>query len=101
MAYAERRESSKGARYRGFYKDADGRYKSAGTYGTERRALERPGARRQGGLHRAGRSRFRAAQATLGSARGTPRDSGTWPGTAPSSGAPSPGTRREGTTAHA
>jgi integrase len=40
MAYAERRESSKGARYRGFYKDADGRYKSAGTYGTEDRALE-------------------------------------------------------------
>ncbi len=40
MAYAERRESSKGARYRGFYKDTDGRYKSAGTYGTERRALE-------------------------------------------------------------
>jgi hypothetical protein len=38
MAYAERRESSKGAR--GFYKDADGRYKSAGTYGTEDRALE-------------------------------------------------------------
>jgi len=25
MAYAERRESSKGARYQGFYKDADGR----------------------------------------------------------------------------
>jgi integrase len=40
MAYAERRESSKGARYRGFYKDADGRYKSAGTYDTEDRALE-------------------------------------------------------------
>ena len=39
MAYAERRESSKGARYRGFYKDADGRYKSAGTYDTEERAL--------------------------------------------------------------
>jgi hypothetical protein len=40
MAYAERRESSKGARYRGFYNDADGRYKSAGTHGTEARALE-------------------------------------------------------------
>lgn len=40
MAYAERRESSKGARYRGFYKDADGRYKSAGTYGTQDRALD-------------------------------------------------------------
>src|SRR5450756_2178445 len=40
MAYAERRESSKGARYRGFYKDADGRYKSAGTYDAEDRALQ-------------------------------------------------------------
>lgn len=40
MAYAERRAGSKGARYRGIYKDADGRYKSAGTYGTEERALE-------------------------------------------------------------
>jgi hypothetical protein len=40
MAYAERRESSKGARYRGVYKAADGRYKSAGTYDTQERALE-------------------------------------------------------------
>ena len=40
MAYAERRDSSKGPRYRGFYKDSDGRYKSAGTYDSEERALE-------------------------------------------------------------
>jgi hypothetical protein len=40
MAYVERRESSKGTRYRGHYKAADGRYRSAGTYGTEERALE-------------------------------------------------------------
>ncbi|MGD0559780.1 MAG: hypothetical protein ABSA93_33025, partial [Streptosporangiaceae bacterium] len=40
MAYAERRKSAKGPRYRGFYKDADGRYKSAGTYDDEDRALE-------------------------------------------------------------
>jgi hypothetical protein len=40
MAYAERRESAKGPRYRGFYKGTDGRYKSAGTYDTEERALE-------------------------------------------------------------
>ena len=40
MAYAERRESVKGPRYRGFYKGTDGRYKSAGTYDTEERALE-------------------------------------------------------------
>lgn len=39
MAYVEHRERSKGDRYRGFYKDADGRYKSAGTYDTEERAL--------------------------------------------------------------
>jgi integrase len=40
MAYVEPRESSKGTRYRGHYKAADGRYRSAGTYGTEERALE-------------------------------------------------------------
>jgi integrase len=40
MAYAEGRESAKGPRYRGFYKGTDGRYKSAGTYDTEERALE-------------------------------------------------------------
>lgn len=40
MAYAERRESARGPRYRGFYKGTDGRYKSAGTYDTEDRALE-------------------------------------------------------------
>ena len=40
MAYAERRVSAKGPRYRGFYKGTDGRYKSAGTYDTEERALE-------------------------------------------------------------
>ena len=40
MAYAERRDSAKGPRYRGFYKGTDGRYKSAGTYDTEERALE-------------------------------------------------------------
>ena len=40
MAYAERRDSAKGPRYQGFYKGTDGRYKSAGTYDTEQRALE-------------------------------------------------------------
>ena len=40
MAYAERRERKMGMRYRGFYKDADGSYRSAGTYDTEERALE-------------------------------------------------------------
>jgi hypothetical protein len=40
MAYTERREGSKGVRYRGFHKDADGRYKSAGTYDTKGRAQE-------------------------------------------------------------
>jgi hypothetical protein len=40
MAYAERRDSAKRPRYRGIYKGTDGRYKSAGTYGTEQRALE-------------------------------------------------------------
>jgi hypothetical protein len=39
MAYVEHRERSKGDRYRGFYKDTDGRYKSAGTYDTEERAV--------------------------------------------------------------
>ncbi len=40
MAYVERRERKKGTRYRGIYKGADGRYRSAGTYTTEERALE-------------------------------------------------------------
>ena len=40
MAYAERRERQKGVRYRGIYKAADGRYRSAGTFATEERALE-------------------------------------------------------------
>ena len=40
MAYAERRERKKGVRYRGIYKAADGRYRSAGTFSTEKRALE-------------------------------------------------------------
>lgn len=39
MAYAERRERQKGTRYRGIYKGADGRYRSAGSYDTEERAL--------------------------------------------------------------
>ncbi len=39
MAYAERRERQKGVRYRGIYKAADGRYRSAGTFNTEERAL--------------------------------------------------------------
>ena len=40
MAYAERRKRQKGVRYRGMYKAADGRYRSAGTFSTEERALE-------------------------------------------------------------
>jgi integrase len=39
MAYAERRERKKGVRYRGIYKAADGRYRSAGTFSTEKQAL--------------------------------------------------------------
>jgi integrase len=39
MAYAERRERKNGPRYRGIYKAADGRYRSAGTFSTEERAL--------------------------------------------------------------
>src|SRR5690349_2960093 len=39
MAYAERRERKKGVRYRGLYKAADGRYRSAGTFSTEKQAL--------------------------------------------------------------
>jgi len=39
MAYAERRERKKGVRYRGVYKAADGRYRSAGTFSTEKQAL--------------------------------------------------------------
>ena len=39
MAYAERRERQKGVRYRGIYKAVDGRYRSAGTFSTEKRAL--------------------------------------------------------------
>jgi integrase len=40
MAYVERRERNKGTRYRGMYKAADGRYRSAGTFSSEERALE-------------------------------------------------------------
>jgi hypothetical protein len=40
MAHAERRERQKGVRYRGMYQAADGRYRSAGTFSTEERALE-------------------------------------------------------------
>ena len=40
MAYAERRERQKGIRYRGVCKAADWRYRSAGTFSTEERALE-------------------------------------------------------------
>jgi len=40
MAYTERRERNKGIRYRGMYKAADGRYRSAGTFSSEERALE-------------------------------------------------------------
>jgi integrase len=39
MAYTERRERQKGVRYRGFYKDVDGRYKCAGTYDTDEKAM--------------------------------------------------------------
>jgi len=39
MAYTELRETSDGPRYRGRYKDSEGKYKSAGTYKTEERAL--------------------------------------------------------------
>jgi integrase len=40
MAYTQAIQGKKGARHRGFYRTADGRYKSAGTYDTEERALE-------------------------------------------------------------
>jgi hypothetical protein len=40
MAYAKRRERKNGVRYRGLYKAADGRYRSAGSFTTEERALE-------------------------------------------------------------
>jgi integrase len=40
MAYTECREGSRGTRYRGIYKDADGHYRSAGTYDSPERALE-------------------------------------------------------------
>jgi hypothetical protein len=40
LAYVQQRKSTKGTRYRGFYKGADGRYRSAGTYDTNERALE-------------------------------------------------------------
>jgi hypothetical protein len=40
MAYTERRGRKKGDRFRGMYKDADGRYKLAGTYNTDERALQ-------------------------------------------------------------
>src|SRR5690242_5891561 len=39
LAYAGRRERKKGVRYRGLYKAADGRYRSAGTFSTEKQAL--------------------------------------------------------------
>ena len=39
MASAERRERKKGVGYRGIYKAADGRYRPAGTFSTEERAL--------------------------------------------------------------
>ena len=42
MAYTERRERGKGTRYRGIYKAADGRYRTAGTFDTAERALESP-----------------------------------------------------------
>jgi hypothetical protein len=40
LAYVQQRKSDKGTRYRGFYKGTDGRYRSAGTYDTNERALE-------------------------------------------------------------
>ncbi|MBV9446306.1 MAG: hypothetical protein JO345_10465 [Streptosporangiaceae bacterium] len=40
MAYVECRERKNGPRYRGMYKAADGRYRSAGTFTDEDRALE-------------------------------------------------------------
>ena len=40
MVYVEQRERNKGTRYRGMYKGADGRYRSAGTFSTPERALE-------------------------------------------------------------
>ena len=88
MAYAERRERKKGVRYRGIYKAADGRYRSAGTFSTEERALavaeeaERHAAEVAGGAAggldpvpaRRGRSRStrRCSSGTTRS-RGTPR----------------------------
>jgi integrase len=40
MAYTERRERGKGTRYRGIYKGADGRYRTAGTFDTAEHALK-------------------------------------------------------------
>jgi hypothetical protein len=40
MAYVQRREGRNGPRFRGMYKGADGRYRSAGTFMEEDRALE-------------------------------------------------------------
>jgi hypothetical protein len=41
MAYVQCRDGSKkGPRYRGMYKGADGRYRSAGTFTDEEHALE-------------------------------------------------------------
>jgi hypothetical protein len=54
MAYAERRERSKGIRYRGMYKAADGRYRSAGTFSTEERALDGAAPRRARRVHHPG-----------------------------------------------
>lgn len=42
MAYTQAYEGKRGTRHRGFYQDADGRYRSAGTYDTAERALEVP-----------------------------------------------------------
>ena len=47
---SERRKRQKGVRYSGIYKAADGRYRSAGTFSTEERALEV--ARRRSGTPR-------------------------------------------------
>jgi len=67
MAYAERRERKKGVRYRGIYKAADGRYRSAGTFSTEKQAL----AGRRGGRAARRRGRWRRGR-RAGS--GHPRD---------------------------
>lgn len=40
MAYVQAIEGKRGTRYRGFYQDTDGRYKSAGRFGSSEKALE-------------------------------------------------------------